>query len=179
MEFVITRRNGDQYTVFVDDGADWDLVSSYQWYIVPPCDTSKTAYARGYKKDGRPRKGKKLVFLHSLLMDFPEKGTEVDHINRNGLDNRRLNLRLVTSAGNKRNRKRIRPKYNLPTGVTFVKLSGRFQALIQIEGKQNYLGCYDTPQEASEVYQEAYKKRIRKEIKKNLNYDNRKNICRP
>jgi len=78
---------------------------------------------------------------------------EVDHKNGDPLDNRRQNLRLCTHAQNQHN-----------TGLSCVNTSGfkgvskrgkRWKAQIRINGKQTYLGTYDTPEEAGAAYDAA------------------------
>jgi len=75
---------------------------------------------------------------------------QIDHINRNKLDNRIQNLREATNAENSRNRKRLTTGYK---GVTLHK--GRYIARIGINYEIINLGSFDTPIEASEAYQAA------------------------
>jgi len=49
----------------------------------------------------------------------------------------------------------------LPPGVTFVKRTGRYMPQLSINGKRDYLGYFDTPEEASRVYREAKSKHVR------------------
>lgn len=92
------------------------------------------------------RVDRKLYFAHRLAWlwvhgEWPNP--EVDHINRNGLDNRLVNLRLATSSQNKINRVVKNP--NGFKGVT--KRGNRWIA--QCKG---YLGSYDTPEEAAAAF---------------------------
>lgn len=62
---------------------------------------------------------KRAVFLHRFIME-PENGMVIDHINGNGLDNRRINLRVCTQAQNTANQKGVRKdaKYSKYKGVS-------------------------------------------------------------
>jgi hypothetical protein len=73
------------------DESDVALVSGRRWHAMP---SNVTWYARS--SDG--------VYLHRLLTECPD-GLEVDHVNHNGLDNRRANLRVCTHTENMRNGK--------------------------------------------------------------------------
>lgn len=86
--------------VLVDD-EDYDLVSKHKWYETKAIRKGKyyTSYAIG--KDGTTTK-RKTIAMHRLIMGFPD-GLFIDHINHNGLDNRKENLRIVTSGQNQRN----------------------------------------------------------------------------
>jgi hypothetical protein len=88
--------------------------------------------------------------LHKLLM-HPDTGFEVDHINRNKLDNRRSNLRVVTHLHNLHNNA-AHP--NSQTGVRGVhpfrnKYSTKYIAFIHVSGKGMHLGTFATVEEAA------------------------------
>ena len=85
----------------------------------------------------------------------------IDHINGNVLDNRLENLRYINSSGNSRNK---RLKKMSKSGITGVYISGKkFISVIRDEnGKKQYLGTFETAQEASDKYKEEYNKLMQK-----------------
>ena len=83
------------YFAEIDD-ADLILIQSVNWQALP---SGNTSYASGITKTGGI---KKPVLMHRLIMTCPA-GMVVDHINGNGLDNRRENLRVVTHKENSQN----------------------------------------------------------------------------
>lgn len=77
---------------------------------------------------------------------------EIDHRDGNGLNNRWSNLREATRSQNAANCGAMRTnKYGL-RGVCFHKSAGRFQAQIKVDGKNRYLGLFDTKEEARAAY---------------------------
>lgn len=98
-EINLFGKRGENVKVLVSD-EDFDRVSRHKWYL-----TSNGKYAArmihisGSKKYGVVQKGES---LHRFIM-CAKKGQIIDHINGNGLDNRRGNLRFVTSAQNRWN----------------------------------------------------------------------------
>jgi hypothetical protein len=80
------------------------------------------------------------------------KGEYVDHINGDGLDNRRSNLRLATKAQNQRNQRLRRDNKSGFKGVCWDNRAKKWRALIRFNGKQKTLGYFDTPEEAYEAY---------------------------
>jgi hypothetical protein len=80
---------------------------------------------------------------------------EIDHINRNPYDNRFSNLRPCNRSQNEANSYRRENKSGF-RGVTFLR--GKWQAIIRKNGYANYLGRFDTPEEASDAYQKAAEK---------------------
>jgi hypothetical protein len=91
----------------------------------------------------------RLAWLY-VYGEWPEG--EVDHINLIRTDNRIANLRLATTALNKRNT-RVR-KNNLVgfKGVSWHACSRRWRSRIYLNGKEVNLGLYDTPEEANAAY---------------------------
>lgn len=98
------QRTSDE-TILVDD-QDYELIKEYSWYVLRmPRDDHLQKYVRAvtsYYKEGKITHARE-VYLHRFIMQ-PPKGMVVDHINGNGLDNRRVNLRVVTPSQNVRNR---------------------------------------------------------------------------
>lgn len=90
---VIVAVSGDE--VLVDD-ADFDALCQMPWYIQKH---GLTRYAKTVL-DG------KQVYMHRLIMGNPE-GMVVDHLDRNGLNNQRSNLEIVTSLENLRRSVRL------------------------------------------------------------------------
>lgn len=118
------------------DEEDWFLVKTYKWHTVK---TSKGGFYASAHGDGSE------ILLHRLLMS-PPAGMCVDHINWNGLDNRRINLRVCSYSQNQANRRGQK-------GVR--KIKNRWVASICVNGDNIYLGSFTTKQKASNAYREA------------------------
>ena len=91
------------------------------------------------------------IQIHQLIMDFPDysKRLFVDHINRNTLDNRRSNLRIVSDKESAKNRSFDNAKWktniNNSTGypgVSWIKRDKAWMAYIHVGKKMYNLGCY-------------------------------------
>jgi hypothetical protein len=137
------------------DAQDYELVSQYIWRTLKASGES-TCYAVGRKKGTSG----KTVYMHRIILGNVPHGVYVDHINRNGLDNRRANLRLATTSQNAFNRG---PNKNNTTGYKRVtickdKRRKRYQASIKVDGKTFTLGRFATAEEAARVYDEAAKR---------------------
>lgn len=95
----------------------------------------------------------KLYYAHRLAwlyMTGKWPKNQIDHINGNKLDNRWSNIREATSAQNQMNSP-VKNKFGLK-GI--YKNKKRFGVAIRHNNKRIYLGTYDTPEEAHEVYWE-------------------------
>lgn len=132
------------------DDADWELIKDYSWFAVKP---HKVYYAVGHKPmiNGIRKK----IKMHRLIMNAPP-GQQVDHINGNGLDNRRENLRLATKSQNQWNRHNAcgTSKYK---GVCWATSQGQWKASIRKFGKRVNLGFFDDEVDAARAYDAAAK----------------------
>lgn len=134
------------------DDADYEWLNQWKWY-------ARKSGRNWYVNRMTPRKnnGREMVFMHRVILDAPENKV-VDHKNKNGLDNRRENLRLCSPGQNIRNSRTPRGSTTGYKGVT--KRSGRkkFEVYINIGGRQKYIGCHDDPSEAARMYDRAARK---------------------
>lgn len=142
IEYIDVEYNGQKYTVgtlmfkdehlkFVIDFEDKDKIVDYSWHKCSNYYIASSHYVGSNKKE---------LFLHNIIMDkltFDGKGQKetVDHINRNPLDNRRANLRILTQENQNLNQNKkprrfeYPPEYNLnpsdlPKNVSYVAARG-------------------------------------------------------
>jgi hypothetical protein len=123
-----------------------DLVwfSKYKFYVVRGCGQSKYVIANVKEKN-------RTIQLHQLILPAP-KGLEVDHINRNGLDNRRSNLRIVTHQQNQNNQPKRAYASSKYFGVSICRERNSWQAGCNFNGKRKNLGQFKTEIEAAVAY---------------------------
>jgi hypothetical protein len=121
------------------DAADYEWLMQYKWSVQPSAD-NRTWYA---KRTDRGR----LVLMHRLIMK-PPKGMVVDHINGNGLDNRRCNLRICTRMQNSFNRSKQRNARHRFIGVSPCGKS-TYQVIVQHKGKVYREGPFHDELEAA------------------------------
>lgn len=142
--------------VLIDD-EDYDKIKKYNWHIHR---NRNTFYAISHIY----RNGKRTTMsLHRYIMDFPYRKI-VDHINLNGLDCRKKNLRTCTVEENMHNSRRQKNNTSGYIGVHpyFKKCKNKiyhyFVAQIRANGKQITLGYFKTPEKAHQAYCDAAKK---------------------
>ena len=101
----------------------------------------------------------KSTLLHRLILGFP--ASDIDHINRNKLDNRKENLRLCTETQNNAN---TGPQANNTSGYKGVyKHRDQWQAQIVHKGKKIHIGYYPSKELAAVAYN-IYAKSLFKEF---------------
>lgn len=125
------------------DEADLDLAQQYHWCAYRRAKNTTTYVHGSFRVDGVQRN----ISLHRLLMDFPE-GLTIDHINHNGLDNRRANLRVATRGENLGNRRSFNKH-----GFKGITLKPERWVAHGRDGNQKvHLGLFRTKEEAARAY---------------------------
>jgi hypothetical protein len=121
------------------DDEDYELVMQYRWFVLEAVRASGTrtgpyAQARPYDPATRKQSG---VYMHKLITGW----SQTDHINRNGLDNRRRNLRPATTSQNGANRGNI-GGVSPYKGVAWGPRQRKWRASITVAGVRHWLGYF-------------------------------------
>jgi hypothetical protein len=119
------------------DAADYPKVSQYRWYA-RRC--GKTIYAMRHARGGD-------MYMHRMIMR-PRRGYIVHHLDHDGLNNRRDNLRVCTPRQHQSTRG---PSGGTSQYVGVYRCKDRWEARIRHRGKVYYLGFYDTEVEAAKA----------------------------
>ena len=131
------------------DACDAERVLGHRWHAVK---IKRTFYAAIKGMNGAGKKAP--LLMHRLILP-PPPGLQVDHIDGNGLDNRRRNLRLATNTQNQQNCKAHRDNASGLKGVSWVKQQRKWAARLTMGGKEKRLGRFDTKEEAAAAYDRA------------------------
>lgn len=135
---------GAKKFAIVDD-ADFARLSEFAWRL----NGKGYAIRSGKREDGR----RTIISMHREVLGLQAGNpVQVDHRDCNILNNQRGNLRLASNIENQRNRPMRRNNTSGFKGVSFHRVTGKYQAQIRINGRVKGLGIYLTAKEAHEVY---------------------------
>lgn len=95
--------------------------------------------------------------MHRIIADTPCE-LICDHVNHDGLDNRKQNLRNCTTLQNSRNQRSRKYTTSKYKGVCFNKNRKKWNVKIQIDGSSKHLGYFTDEIDAARAYDEAAKK---------------------
>lgn len=138
--------------IMLCDASDWKNMRKYTWLEDAYGYAATNDYSIHIK-----RKGSGTIKYHLLLLGVKD-GLVIDHINRNRLDNRRVNLRFVTQHVNCMNHNLSSANTSGYTGVKLRKDTKRWSASIMVNYKSIALGCYGTKEEAIEARRKGEEK---------------------
>jgi hypothetical protein len=140
------------YSTVVDE-VDADLVQ-FNWH----CWTKDGAYyalRRSGTAEGRKNVRMHRVILERMLGRRLEADELVDHVDQNGLNNRRSNLRLATKQQNQWNQKLRADNTTGARGVYWVEDHHKWRAQMTVKSRYHFLGYFDTIEAAQQAYNEA------------------------
>ena len=124
------------------DDEDYDMLMQWSWFV-HKC--RNTFYA------GRMHSSKKRhIKMHRVIMGIDDPAIVVDHIDRDGLNNQRSNLRLATSSENLLNA----PGWGASgfRGVSFHKKANKWQVAVSHQGKSHWIGLFESINDAALAY---------------------------
>jgi hypothetical protein len=131
------------------DDDDFETVSRFKWCCDRQKDMRSPIYAITWNKG-------KIMRMHRLILNA-QPGQLVDHINGNGLDNRRSNIRICTIAENAHNIHKTRGK-SIFKGVSWHDKHKIWDVTITLDCTRIYIGTYKNELEAALAYDEAARK---------------------
>ena len=149
-----------QNKLAIVDDEDYDYLNQFTWYAVK--------YKYTYYSVKCNYKYKKNDYMHRIIMNCPD-GKFIDHINHNGIDNRKENLRICTEKENQGNRKLNKNNTSGFRGVFKDKCSNKWRARIRL-GKniRKHLGYFTNINDAKKAYDKAAKKHFGKFYSDNI-----------
>ena len=130
------------------DDEDYEFLSGFRWNRADDLHTSYAVKCFWLKEE----KKRRTFGMHRFLA-INDSEYEVDHIDGNGLNNQKLNIRSVRPCANQWNARRRVDNTTGYAGVTFLR--GKYQARMQYKRKDYYLGVYGTAEEAHQAYLNA------------------------
>jgi hypothetical protein len=134
------------YVAIVDADDYEHVMAAGNWYA--SVDERRTYARRNMRRDDGRRTTMRLhTFLTGLHL--------VDHINGDGLDNRRSNLRSATNAENSKNQRIPVNNTSGFKGVAWHKRDMRWQAYIRLDDGRRHLGTFTTAEDAAYAYDAA------------------------
>jgi len=125
------------------DDEDFDAIAEHKWCAVEKFRGCWYA-VRGISTPH----GVRHIYMHRVIAN-PPKGMVTDHINGDGLDNRRSNIRIATKQQNSQN---VAPGRNNRSGFRGVSVTRRGHIMANCQGV--YLGSFKTVEDAARRYDE-------------------------
>lgn len=139
------------------DDEDYDRIIKHEWYEY---DYARTSYAKAIING-------KVVSMQEFILPSPPEFL-VDHINGDGLDNRKINLRHATLQQQRQNVRKHKGGTSKYKGVSWSREKHKWVAQICINGRQTSLGRFYSELEAAMKYDEAAKKHFKEFAKLNF-----------
>jgi hypothetical protein len=126
------------------DDEDVALVTAHRW-VHTPGRNGRSGYAMT-RINGRT------TYMHRLILGVTDRWEQVDHCDRNGLNNTRANLRAATQSQNNANKAKQTGTVSSRKGVTYHKAAGKWMAQIMRDKHNYYLGLFESEDAAAEAY---------------------------
>ena len=139
-----TGKHKGKYFAQVDD-EDYDVLNKWSWYV---SIFKHTRYAE--RRETISIGVSRLVKMHRVIMEIKDSQLHIDHKDFNGLNNQKVNLRVVTNKQNQLHKQSIKGSTSKYLGVSWAKSKNKWVAQIMKDKKQIYIGRFHSEKEAAE-----------------------------
>lgn len=129
------------------DDEDFERLSYYKWH----CNTDYRGHMYAVTRIPGDNDKQKTLVMHRAILNLKQGDPIVDHINHDGLDNQKANLRLATNAQNQYNRLPNKGASSKHKGASR-RQDGRWISYITNNGRKEYLGLFATEEDAANAY---------------------------
>lgn len=137
------------------DDEDFEELSKYSW------QATKSKHSKNFRATRRTPGGRfdkrYYVAMHRMVLNINDSKIQIDHIDRDPLNNQKSNLRICTNSQNQQNRKKQLKCSSKYKGVSLDKRRRKWYSYIRTE-KLKSLGYFHSEIEAAKAYNEAAKK---------------------
>ena len=132
------------HETMVDD-EDFEYLNQWKWHVL--CGKGKIYAASTIKINNKQT----TIYLHQMILR-PMPGYETDHLDSNGLNNCRGNLRYATHTQNNRNRKKRKSTTSIYKGVCWHRKKMEWRSEIRLNGTKKWLGAFYNEVDAALAY---------------------------
>jgi hypothetical protein len=137
------------------DANMYNLIRPHRWHVMTSNNKQYAIHTKRINKDVNHGKNK-CIMMHRLIMGVKEyNGTVIDHIDGDGLNNRKSNLRVCTHSENHMNQKVRINSFTGLKGVFYDKRRNYYYSSIIVNSKCIYLGSFESPDMAKKAYDNA------------------------
>lgn len=127
------------------DDEDLERLNSHRWFVIKK---KHTCYAVAFKKVD----GKTVSTTMHRLLTAAKDGELVDHMDRNGLNNKKSNLRICNISENSTNRKKKAGTSSNYRGVSYAKKNKAWFVFISKNKKKKFIGAFKDEEQAARAY---------------------------
>lgn len=152
--------------ILVDD-EDYEYINQWKWHAYKN-PSSNIIYARRNVNKNRKNPKNQSFYLHRQLLKLTSLKDIVDHVDHNGLNNQKYNLRIGTHKDNMQNINSHKDSSSKYIGVFWDKSRNKWAAGFSLNGVPKRIGRFNSEEDAAKARDEIVKKYYGKNV--NLNF---------